>query len=97
MKSTKNVTLVENVESDLTESRQDIFAHAYEYVACIGSQGCYLSVNAAYAAVLGYSQNEMVEMFWHDTAYQDDLKISERTYQRLLNNGRSEGEVRGIR
>jgi PAS domain S-box-containing protein len=89
MKSTTENLRTAHTDTDLSESPQDIFAHAYECVARVDSQGCYLSVNDAYADVCGYSQDEMLGMVWHETVHPDDLEIGEQTPNELLHNGRS--------
>ncbi len=80
-----------------TSNVSDIFEHAIECIARIDRQGNYLSVNAGYAEVYGYMPEDMKGMCWKDTIHQDDIDSAENTCKEMLEVGRSEVNLRGIR
>ncbi|MFQ3627256.1 MAG: PAS domain S-box protein, partial [Cyanobacteriota bacterium] len=94
------------VHEDITERRQAELAlqemsiamsNAIEGIARLDPQGQYLSVNRAYAAILGYLPEEMTGMDWRQTVHPDDLAIATAGYDTMLQQGKSELELRGIR
>ena len=97
MRTTSSELYTVDAVDDLPDSLQDIFTNAFECVARVDYQGCYLSVNAAYAEVCGYTQEEMVGMAWQKTVHSDDLEFAEQKYREVLDTGRAEAEIRGIR
>ncbi len=97
MNITVDKTPIDVVDSNLSDAFRDIFSHTFESIARVDSQGCFLSVNAAYAAIFTYGQEEMIGMSWNETVHQDDIEKSEKDFQQLLDEGRCEGEIRGIR
>jgi len=80
-----------------TSNVSDIFEHAVECIARIDRQGDYLSVNADYAEVYGYQPQDMMGMRWKDTIHKDDIGFAEIAYKEMLELGRSEINLRGIR
>ena len=80
-----------------TSNVSDIFEHAVECIARIDRQGNYLSVNAGYAEVYGYQPEDMMGMRWKDTIHHDDTGLTESAYKEMLEVGRSEINLRGIR
>jgi PAS domain S-box-containing protein len=54
-------------------------------------------MNKAYATMLGYAPSELEGLDWQRTVASDDLAAARATYQRMLEQGKAEIEVRGIR
>lgn len=71
--------------------------HAVEGIAQLDAQGRYLLVNRAYADIVGYSPEEMVGMEWQRTVHPEDLPIVVTAYQQMLQTGKGDAEVKGIR
>jgi diguanylate cyclase (GGDEF)-like protein/PAS domain S-box-containing protein len=76
---------------------EDILENALECIARVDSQGNYLSVNKRYADTCGYSVDEMLGMAWEEIIYPGDRNHATRAATEVLNSGRSEIRIRGIR
>ena len=76
---------------------RDIFENAVECISRIDRQGNYLNVNANYAEVYDYQPDEMIGMPWENTIHQDDIETAEKALEAMLEMGRSEINLRGIR
>ncbi|WP_448602990.1 PAS domain S-box protein [Thermoleptolyngbya sp.] len=94
------------VHEDITERRQAELAlqemsaamsHAVEGIARLDAQGRYLSVNRAYASIMGCSPEELTGTQWQHTIHPDDLERAILGYQTMLQAGKAELEIRGIR
>ncbi|GAB4143009.1 MAG: hypothetical protein Fur0046_19850 [Cyanobacteria bacterium J069] len=94
------------VHEDITERRQAEIAlqemstalsNAVEGIARLDVQGRYLSVNRAYADIVGYTPAEMVGMPWQQTVHPDDLETAMAAYQEMFQQGKIEKEIRGVR
>ncbi|MBF2003860.1 MAG: PAS domain S-box protein [Synechococcales cyanobacterium M58_A2018_015] len=70
---------------------------AVEGIAQLDTQGRYVTVNPAYAQMLGYSPEELLQMEWQQTLHPDDLDTLQTAYQQMLREGKAEVEVRGLR
>jgi PAS domain S-box-containing protein len=70
---------------------------AVEGISKLDARGCYLSVNAAYAGILGYLPQEVIGMNWQETIHPEDRAKMEIAYQDMLEHGKVEVEARGIR
>ena len=70
---------------------------AVEGIAQIDIGGFYISVNYAYAEMLGYEQEEMVGMESKMSVHPEDLEKVTYAYQEMLNKGKSEVEARTLR
>lgn len=75
----------------------DIFEYAFECISRIDRQGNYLRVSERYADTCGYLPEEMVGLSWHETIHIDDIEKAEDAYDLMLEMGRAETELRGIR
>lgn len=71
--------------------------NAVEGISRIDTQGRYVSVNRAYANIIGYTPEEMIGMEWEPTVHPEDLEKMANAYQSMLAKGKAEVEVRGIR
>jgi PAS domain S-box-containing protein len=92
--------------NDITERKQaeenlhimsTALASAVEGVSQLDTQGRYLSVNAAYAAIVGYQPEELIGIDWKQTVHPDDRPKMEAAYQHMLRHGKVEVEACGIR
>ncbi len=70
---------------------------AVECIARIDSQGRYITVNEAYAHLLGYEPQDLIGKAWEITVYPQDVAKLTATYQQMLTTGKAEAEARGIR
>jgi PAS domain S-box-containing protein len=70
---------------------------AVECIARLDSQGQYLTVNHAYAHLLGYKPEDLIGKNWEITVHPQDVAKLTATYQQMLATGKAEGEARGIR
>jgi PAS domain S-box-containing protein len=93
--------LRENQERKLAESAlynlKAALESAVEGISQLDTQGCYVTVNHAYASILDYEPEEMVGMQWQLTVHPDDQVMMVAAYQEMLANGKVEAETRGIR
>lgn len=71
--------------------------NAVEGISRLDTQGRYLSVNKAYARMLGYTQEELIGMNWEITVHPDDLDAMRAAYLEMLENGKVVIESRGVR
>ncbi len=74
-----------------------VLSSALEGIAQLDPQGVYLSVNAAYANLVGYQPEEMVGLLWQKTVHPDDQAKMAIAYEQMLSQGKVELECRGIR
>lgn len=72
-------------------------SNAVEGISRLNAQGCYISVNEAYAQMMGYRPKEMIGMNWRKTVHPEDLEKVSAAYQAMLSKGKANVEARGIR
>ncbi|MCS6774969.1 MAG: EAL domain-containing protein [Chloroherpetonaceae bacterium] len=81
--------------------RNAALEHALEGIARVDAQGHYTCVNTAFAAVFGYRSEEMIGTAWCQYLYPKDLEQDQEAlhhaYQRMLQEGKAEVEIRGYR
>lgn len=75
----------------------DIFETAFECAARVDKQGKYLSVNKPFADLYGYSPDEMIDLDWRNNIHVDDIEMVKQAYTVMLEQGRANVELRGIR
>lgn len=94
------------IAEDITERKQSelqlremsaALSNAVEGISRLDQQGRYISVNEAYASMVGYAPAEMIGMDWQRTVHPDDLESVIAEYQHMLKTGKVELETRGIR
>jgi PAS domain S-box-containing protein len=94
------------VHQDITERKQAeaelrelnlALENAVEGIARLDAQGCYISVNRAYAELCGYQVNEMIGMQWPPTVHPEDRPKMLAAYQEMLTKGKVEVEAKGLR
>ncbi len=76
---------------------EDIIENALECICRLDHQGHFLSVNNRFAETCGYSVDQMIGMAWVEAVHADDHAKAQELYQQMLDDGRSEGELRGLR
>jgi len=70
---------------------------AMEGISRLNEQGRYLSVNTQYAALLGYRPEELIGQPWQITVHPDDYPVVQTAFKQMLETGRGEAEIRGLR
>lgn len=71
--------------------------NAVEGISRLDVQGRYITVNKAYAEMMGYKPEEMLGMEWQLTVHPEDRENMVAAYQYMLINGKVEVEARGVR
>ncbi|PSN20381.1 hypothetical protein C7271_02555, partial [filamentous cyanobacterium CCP5] len=71
--------------------------NAVEGISQLDGEGRYVTVNPAYGEMVGYSLGEMVGLDWRQTVHPEDIADVETAYQQMLQVGKAEAEVRGVR
>ncbi len=66
-------------------------------ISRLDCDGRFVMVRSGYAAMLGYTPEEMIGMAWEQTVVPDDLEAATKTYLSMLEEGRGEGDVRAVR
>lgn len=94
------------IASDITERKaaeeqlrnlSKALESAIEAIARLNTQGQYVQINLAYAAMLGYQPEELLGVKWQQTVHSEDIAVVEAAYQQMLEHGKAETEARAIR
>ncbi|MBW4481066.1 MAG: PAS domain S-box protein [Tildeniella torsiva UHER 1998/13D] len=93
---TQDITDRVQAERELREMSTAL-AHAVEGISRLDNAGCYLSVNQAYAAMVGYAPEELVGQPWQITVHPDDLEPVTLAYERMLAEGKVNVKAQGVR
>jgi len=72
-------------------------ANAVDGISLLDPQGRYVSMNPAYARIVGYLPEEMTGTSWEPTVHPEDRDKMRAAYQRMLASGKAEAEARGVR
>lgn len=83
-------------QGDLMETTLAL-THAMPGIARLDSDGRYISVNAGYAHIMGYSSSELIGTEWKATVHPDDHSIAVRAYEQMWHTGQAAFEARAIR
>jgi PAS domain S-box-containing protein len=103
---TKDGVIALSAIRDITERKQAeeglrqmnvALAHAMPGISRLDSEGRYVTVNEAYAHMLGYESDEMVGMDWAPTIHPDDRGNAITAYHRMVSEGQAEFEARAVR
>jgi PAS domain S-box-containing protein len=70
--------------------------NAVEGISRLDPDGRYVSINAAYATMVGRTQAEMVGLSGEITVHPDDLEVVRRASRAMLEAGKAEAQVRGL-
>jgi len=71
--------------------------NAVEGIARLDLNNHFIALNRAFAASLGYQQEEMIGLPWGQVFHPDDAWRVEQAYQQMLTEGKAEVEVRAQR
>lgn len=85
----------QRAESELREMSAAL-ENAVEGISRVDTQGRYISVNRAYASMVGYQPEEMLGMEWQATVHPEDRENMMAAYQSMLTNGKLEAEARAV-
>jgi diguanylate cyclase (GGDEF)-like protein/PAS domain S-box-containing protein len=94
--TSQDITDLVEAETELREMTIAL-ANAVEGISRLDIFGRYITVNQAYANIVGYQPEEMVGMNWQKTVHPEDIDMMRAAYQKMLAEGRVEVEARGIR
>ena len=72
-------------------------SNAMPGISQVNLEGCYLEVNDQYAALLGYTPEELLGKTWEPTVHPDDLPSASSAYQAMLQTGKGEFEAKAVR
>ena len=70
---------------------------AMEGIAQLDDAGRYVFVNQHYATLLGYGPDELVGQSWEITVHLDDRPLVRSAFARMLEIGKAEAELRGVK
>ncbi|MBD2102264.1 response regulator [Leptolyngbya sp. FACHB-261] len=97
------ITVFNEVISERKRAEQELrdmslaLENTVEGISQLDTEGRYLSVNKAYADMLGYEPEELIGRQWPITVHAHDHEVIMAAYQQLERGGRIEAEVRGLR
>ncbi|CAN1210599.1 hypothetical protein TUMEXPCC7403_10410 [Tumidithrix helvetica PCC 7403] len=91
-----DITARKQIETKVEELNSAL-QNAVDGISRLGIDGCYLSVNPAYASLCGYEPQEMIGMPWFQTVHPEDIALLESAYQEMLHTNKVEVEARGVR
>ncbi len=72
-------------------------SHAMPGIARLDLEGRYVTVNDAYAAMVGYLPDAMIGMSWEPTVHAEDRSLAQAAYARMVAEGIGEFEARAVR
>jgi PAS domain S-box-containing protein len=91
-----DVTERKHAQAELLEMSTAL-GNAVEGIARLDINGRYIALNRAYAAALGYQQEEMIGMSWQQTVHPDDVEVVAAAYHQMMIEGKAEAESMGLR
>ncbi|PSB25053.1 PAS domain S-box protein [Stenomitos frigidus] len=91
-----DVTERKQAQAELLEMSTAL-GNAVEGIARLDINGHYIALNRAYAASLGYQQEEMIGMAWQQTVHSNDMGVVNAAYQQMMIEGKAEAESMGVR
>jgi PAS domain S-box-containing protein len=91
-----DVTDRKHAQAELLEMSTAL-GNAVEGIARLNMDGHYVALNRAYAAALGYQQEEMIGMPWQQTVHPDFVQSVTAAYQQMMVEGKAAVEVMGLR
>ncbi|MGL5082984.1 MAG: PAS domain-containing hybrid sensor histidine kinase/response regulator [Microcoleaceae cyanobacterium] len=68
-----------------------------EGIAWLDPDGCYRTINPAYAQIIGYQPEDLIGTSWQQTIHPEDLEKLMVACQQMLKNHQAEVETRGIK
>ncbi|MBW4579985.1 MAG: PAS domain S-box protein [Tildeniella nuda ZEHNDER 1965/U140] len=91
-----DVTERKQAQAELLEMSTAL-GNAVEGIARLDINGHYIALNRAYAAALGYQQEEMIGMSWQQTVHPNDIAVVVTAYQQMMIEGKAEVESMSVR
>ena len=91
-----DVTERKHAQAELLEMSTAL-GNAVEGIARLDINGRYIALNRAYAAALGYQQEEMIGLSWQQTVHPHDRDVVTAAYQQMMVEGKAEVESMGLR
>lgn len=82
---------------ELLNERSYALENALDGVARVDADGCYLSINKAGARMAGRAQRDLLGSSWLEGVFPEDRAAAAEARARVLETGKSEVEVRGLR
>ena len=92
----EDITDRKHAEAERREMNE-VMKNAVSGISKLDVQGRYLYVNKAYADMTGYQPEEMIGMSWEKTVDPDELEKLVAAYGRMVQEGRVEVEMKGLR
>lgn len=92
----RDITDRKQAEDTLREQHLALI-NAMPGISRVDPAGRYFSVNAAYAAMLGYTPAELIGSDSSITVYREDLPLARTACDRMLREGKCEFEARAVR
>ena len=91
-----DVTERKHAQAELLEMSTAL-GNAVEGIARLDIHGHYIALNRAYAAALGYQQEEMMGMPWQQTVHPDSIHLVTAAYQQMMVESKAEVEIMSLR
>jgi PAS domain S-box-containing protein len=92
----EDITDRKHAEAERREMNE-VMKNAVSGISKLDVQGRYLYVNKAYSDITGYQPEEMIGMSWEKTVDPDELEKLVAAYGRMVQEGRVEVEMKGVR
>ena len=92
----RDITKQKRAEHDLREMNIAL-SHSMPGIARLDLDGNYTYVNEIYAALLGYTTEELVGQSWEITVDPNDIELGKRGYQKMLIEDNVEFDIKGIK
>jgi PAS domain S-box-containing protein/excisionase family DNA binding protein len=82
-----------------TQAKQElsVLENVIEGISQLDQEGFYISVNKAYASMLGYQPDELINKSWRVTVHLEDLQKALNAYNYMMSHGKAEFEARALR
>lgn len=91
-----DVTDRKHAQAELLEMSTAL-GNAVEGIARLDINGHYIALNRAYAAALGYQQEEMIGLPWQQMVHPNSIHLVTAAYQQMMVEGKAEVEVMSLR
>jgi len=83
------ITALKQAQRSLQEREEEfraIFENAAIGMAQVGKDGKFIKVNPGFCKILGYSSDELLQMWYQDISHPDDLQLDNRYLEQILAN-----------
>ncbi|MBW3625066.1 MAG: PAS domain S-box protein [Armatimonadetes bacterium] len=74
-----------------------VLEEAVEGISRLDPEGRYVTVNPAYARMVGYDPDEMAGMSWKTTVHPDEYARAQASYEQMKKEGRADLEIMALR